>query len=212
MTEHADRVNTSAVDALVGPEGELDGETAYPGDDDYLGDDDDLFQAIDRLSDGQYELAEAQHRLHAEFEQLGANFERLAGSVRPLLTEQFDRTLHRTRVLETRLRNRQERPLLVRMATLLADVRRLESAEDIKAHVEEALIDALTSAGYQEIGQEGDPFDPVAHEPVSGSTGKAGVVRQVFSRGLECYGDVLIKAKVDVGPVVDQQAEGGFPA
>jgi hypothetical protein len=111
------------------------------------------------------------------------------------------------RVLETRLRNRQERPLIVRMANLLADVRRIESAADVRVHVEEAMLEALTSFGYQEMGAAGDPFDPAWHEPLSGSVGRGGIVSRVHRRGLACYGDVLIKAQVDVEPVPETATE-----
>jgi molecular chaperone GrpE (heat shock protein) len=140
---------------------------------------------------------------------LRQDFERLAAHVTPLLAKQYRDTQDRVRVLETRLRTRQERPLIVRMANLLADIRRIESADDVRIHVEEAILDALTSAGYQEMGAERDRFDPGFHEPMSGSVGRAGVVSRVHRRGLSCYGDVIIKAKVDVEPVVEPETEGG---
>jgi molecular chaperone GrpE (heat shock protein) len=145
----------------------------------------------------------------AEQAQLRQDFERLAAHVAPLLAKQTRDAENRTRMLETRLRTRQERPLIVRMANLLADVRRIESADDIKVHVEEAMLEALTSAGYQEMGAKGDHFDPRFHEPMSGSVGRAGIVSHVHRRGLSCYGDVLIKAKVDVEPAVEPETEQG---
>jgi GrpE len=138
--------------------------------------------------------------LRQDFARLLDGFERLAAAVQPLLTKQYRDTEVRMRMLETRLRTRQERPLVTRVANLLADVRRLESAEDIKVHVEEALAEALASVGYQEMGSAGDQFDPHWHEPVSGSVGRAGVVTHVHRRGLACYGDVIIKAMVQVKP------------
>jgi molecular chaperone GrpE (heat shock protein) len=95
------------------------------------------------------------------------------------------------------------------MADLLSDVRRIKSAEDVKIHVEESILDTLTSVGYQETGAEGDQFDPDFHEPVSGSAGQASVVTRVHRRGLACYGDVIIKAKVDVEPARAQETEQG---
>lgn len=151
-------------------------------------------------------------RLGEAQELLRQDFERLAAAVMPLLTKQYRDTEARVRLLETRLRNRQERPLIVRMANLLADVRRLESAADLKVHVEEAVIEALTSVGYQEMGSAGDQFDPGWHEPLSGSVGRAGVVTHVHRRGLACYGDVIIKAKVDVEPAPAAQTEQGEPS
>lgn len=153
--------------------------------------------------------AVALERLNEAQDLLRQDFERLAAAVRPLLTRQYQDTLGRMRVLETRLRNRQERPLIVRMANLLGDVRRLDSADDVKVHVEEAMIEALTSAGYQEVGSKGDQFDPEYHEPVAGSLGRAGVVARVHRRGLACYGDVIIKAKVDVEPAPTAETEQG---
>jgi molecular chaperone GrpE (heat shock protein) len=143
---------------------------------------------------------ESQEALRQEFAELLQGFERLAGHLGPLLTKQYSDTQTRMRVLETRIRNRQERPLITQMADLLAEVRRLESTEDVKAHVEEAMLRALNSVGYQEMGSPGDQFDPAWHEPVSGAVGRAGIVTRVHRRGLACYGDVIIKAAVDVQP------------
>jgi len=146
------------------------------------------------------QVSEVQHQLRADFERLAAN-------VAPLLTRQYRETDARMRVLETRLRNRQERPLILRMANLLSDVRRIESGEDAKIHVEETLLDILTGVGYQEFGNEGDQFDPGFHEPMSGSAGRESVVTRVYRRGLACYGDVIIKARVDVEAVPEREAE-----
>jgi molecular chaperone GrpE (heat shock protein) len=145
----------------------------------------------------------------AEQALLRLDFEKLAAHVGPLLARQTREAEARMRMLETRLRTRQERPLIVRVANLLAEVRRIESAEDVSVHVEEALLEALTSAGYQEMGAKGDQFDPGFHEPMSGSVGRAGIVSHVHRRGLSCYGDVLIKAKVDVEPVPEPETEQG---
>jgi molecular chaperone GrpE (heat shock protein) len=155
------------------------------------------------------DLAPALERLSEAQDLLRQDFERLAAAVTPLLTKQYSDTQGRMRVLETRLRNRQERPLIVLMANLLADVRRLDSAQDVKEHVEEAMAEALTRVGYQEMGSEGDQFDPEWHEAMSGTVGKAGVVSRVYSRGLACYGDVIIKAKVDVEPAPEAAGEKG---
>lgn len=138
-----------------------------------------------------------------DFGQLRKEFERLAGAVMPLLTKQHADSQQRMRVLETRLRNRQDRPLILVLANLLTDVRRLTDGEDVRAHVEETISDALARAGYQEMGSAGDQFDPAWHEAVSGSVGRSGVVTHVYSRGLACYGDVIIKARVEVGPAAD---------
>lgn len=148
---------------------------------------------LERLSEVQY--------------QLRADFERLAAAVAPLLTKQYRETDARMRVLETRLRNRQERPLIIRIANLLSDVRRIESGQDVKIHVEETMLDVLTGAGYQEFGAEGDRFDAAFHEPMSGSAGRESVVSRVYRRGLACYGDVIMKAKVDVEAALEPNAK-----
>lgn len=137
------------------------------------------------------------------------DFERLAGAVAPLLTKQYRDREQRIRALELVIRNRQERPVIQQMAKLLADVRRLDCAGDIKAHVEESVTDTLTSLGYQEMGSEGEPFDPGWHEPMAGSVGRAGIVTRVHSRGLACHGDVIIKARVEVEPAPDPETEQG---
>ena len=129
---------------------------------------------------------------------LRADFERLAAAVTPLLSRQYEETVARVRVLELRIRARQERPLVLRIAQLLNECRRLEAAEDVSAHAQEALLDALTSFGYQEFGSMGDHYDPDWHEPLEGSVGSSSEVSRVFSRGLACFGDVLVKAKVAV--------------
>jgi hypothetical protein len=163
-------------------------------------------------------ISDVEGAMHADFEgfagDLRKDLERVAAAVTPLLAKQHVDAQARMRVLETRLRNRQERPLIMILANLLTDVRRLSSAEDVKAHVEQTLADALIRTGYQETGAPGDQFDPAWHEPMSGSVGRGGVVTQVYSRGLACYGDVIIKAKVDVKPVPAPEtatAEQGEP-
>lgn len=154
-------------------------------------------EVLERISD-------VEGAMHADFEKLSrelrSDLERVAAAVTPLLAKQHTDAQARMRVLETRLKNRQERPLIVLLANLLTDVRRLRSSEDVREHVEQTLADALARAGYQEMGSPGDQFDPAWHEPISGSMGRAGTVTRVHSRGLACYGDVIIKAKVDVEP------------
>jgi hypothetical protein len=39
--------------------------------------------------------------------------------------------------------------------------------------------------------------------------GRAGVVTRVHRRGLACHGDVLVKARVEVGPAGDPETEQG---
>jgi hypothetical protein len=159
-----------------------------------------LCASVEELAAELGKLSESQGRVLSDQLSLSGGFERLAQAVLPLVTRQYQETQERVRVLETRVRNRQERPLIIRIANLLAEVRRLESADDIKAHVEESLFDALTSLGYQEMGSVGDQFDPAFHQAIAGSLGKTGKVGRVYNRGLSCYGDVIIKARVEVVP------------
>lgn len=133
-------------------------------------------------------------------QELRADFERLAAAVTPLLSRQYEETQARVRALELRIRARQERPLVLRIAQLLNECRRLDTAEDVSAHAREALLETLTSFGYQEFGSVGDHYDPDWHEPLEGSVGTRNVVSKLFSRGLACHGDVLMKAKVAVAP------------
>lgn len=153
-------------------------------------------------------LDEVERNAREDFGKLRDDFQRLAGAVSPLVHKQYSESQQRMRVLETRLRNRQERPLILVLANLLSDVRRLDSGQDVKEHVEDTIAEALTRFGYQEMGSRGDPFDPAWHEAVSGSVGRAGVVTRVHSRGLACQGDVIIRARVDVEPAPeDEQGE-----
>lgn len=145
-------------------------------------------------------ISAAQGELERQLDQVFEGLSAVAGHLNPLLTDQYKKTQDRIRALEIMIRNRQERPLINRLAGLLADVRRLHSATDIRTHVEEALLDALTSFGYEETGSVGEPYDPGRHEPAEGSIGPAGVVTRVHQRGLACSGDVIKKALVDVAP------------
>jgi molecular chaperone GrpE (heat shock protein) len=179
---------------------------------------DELTAALHRLGEGQDQLREHLDRadlasalagLSEDQRLLREDFERLASHVRPLLAKQYQGSEKRIRALEAVIRNRRERPLIVRMAELLGDVRRLNSAADVKTHVEESVIDLLTGLGYQETGSVGEPFDLRRHEPVSGSMGKAGKVAHVHRHGLACQDDVIIKAQVDVEPAADTMIKEG---
>ena len=86
---------------------------AYPADDPSAAAE---IHALDLLE----RIEEAQRTLRQDFAELLQGFERLAGHLGPLLTKQYGDTQARMRVLETRLRNRQERPLVMQMANLLS--------------------------------------------------------------------------------------------
>jgi molecular chaperone GrpE (heat shock protein) len=59
----------------------------------------------------------------------------------------------------------------------------------------------LTEAGYEETGQVGEAYDPVRHDAIDGRAvdGKA-MVTKVHTRGLTSYGDVVVRAKVEISP------------
>lgn len=213
MTEPADDL-VEVTAGRSGPAEYSDATADFAEDADYPEDDPDL-----QITPGDVmrRLDEVENLVRNDFgrfaDQIRQDFERLAAAVTPLLTRQYAEGQQRTRVLETRLRNRQERPLIIVLANLLSDIRRLESGPDVKAHVEDTIAEALTRAGYQEMGSPGDQFDPAWHEPMSGSAGRAGTVSRVYSRGLACHGDVIIKAKVDVEPAPETAgAQGSFPS
>lgn len=153
------------------------------------------------------QVSEAQEALGRQLDEVLAGLNRVAEKLNPLLTRQYESTQERIRLLEVRIRNRQERPLINRMAELLAEVRRLHSGADIKTHVEEALLEALKSFGYHETGAVGESFDPVLHKPVAGSVGQAGVVAVVYQHGLASYGDVIKQALVEVAPAAVDNPE-----
>lgn len=131
------------------------------------------------------------------------DFERLAGAVTPLLTNQFRDMEARLRNFEQRLRLRQERPLILMTAGLLNDIRRLESDADVRAHVDNSLEKILTGIGYQFFGRVGDSFDPNSHEAVGGQLGDASVIRVVHTQGLACFGETIIRARVEIEPLSD---------
>ena len=88
----------------------------------------DLAAALHRLSEGQEQLrhdlqegdpAAALSGLGEGQRLLREDFERLAGAVAPLLTKQYRDTEQRMRVLETVIRNRQERPVIRRWRSSL---------------------------------------------------------------------------------------------
>lgn len=148
----------------------------------------------------------------AEQRKLREDFERLAAAVTPLLTKQYEETQARVRALEVRIRSRQERPLLAVLAGLMTDVQRLADADDLRDHVVDTARNALTGFGYQIFGSVGDAYDPAWHEALGGDSGEAPTVCAVHSQGLACYGDVLVKAKVDVAPASSMTPERGETA
>ena len=147
-----------------------------------------------------------------EQRKLREDFERLAAAVTPLLAKQYQDTQARVRALETRIRSRQERPLLAVLAGLMTDVQRLTEADDLRDHVVDTARNALTGFGYQIFGAVGDAYDPAWHEALGGDAGDAPTVCAVHSQGLACYGDVLVKAKVEVAPAGSVTTQSGDAA
>lgn len=94
---------------------------------------------------------------------------------------------------------RTERPLVVGLAKTLAVVRRSGGIDDAtRLALESELMATLTSAGLKEFGREGDVFDPDRHA-VLASSGDGVAVVVVHARGVECFGEVLVKAHVELG-------------
>ncbi|MGO9582862.1 MAG: hypothetical protein ACLP36_08650, partial [Acidimicrobiales bacterium] len=56
-------------------------------------------------------------------------------------------------------------------------------------------------AGYEETGRVGEDYDPDRHEAIDGRAldGRA-VVTKVHTRGLTSFGDVVVRAKVEISP------------
>jgi molecular chaperone GrpE len=106
---------------------------------------------------------------------------------------------------ERRLAERESRPLVAGLRRVLVTARRV----DLDPQVHEAIVGelerVLVGAGYAEFGEVGEPFDPTRHEAVetaTSPTGSAGgtVVTEVLEPGLETLGEIVVPARVLVGP------------
>lgn len=128
-----------------------------------------------------------------------ADFERLAEVIEPVVTRTYAETQARVRALEQRLLSRQERPTVNRLAQLLVSVQRLSSAEDIKAHVEDSILGILKGLGYEQFGEVGEALDEDRHEVLNMEPGSDQRVTVVHNRGLQSFGDIIVRARVDVG-------------
>jgi len=113
----------------------------------------------------------------------------------------FDEINDRLRTAERRLAARQERPVIIGVHRVLVRIRRLDFDRAIKQALDDDIGHLLTEAGYQETGQIGEPYDPARHDAIDGRAvdGKA-VVSAVYARGLASFGDVVIRAKVEISP------------
>jgi hypothetical protein len=113
----------------------------------------------------------------------------------------FDEINDRLRAAERRLEARRERPVIAGVHHVLDRVRHLDFDPAIKLALEDDIVRLLTEAGYEETGQVGEAYDPVHHDAIDGRAvdGKA-MVTKVHTRGLTSYGDVVVRAKVEISP------------
>jgi molecular chaperone GrpE (heat shock protein) len=120
----------------------------------------------------------------------------------------FEDVARRLDRAERRLAERQQRPLVSGLRRAIANIRRYEFDEEVKAAVLGDLEGLLVGAGYTEFGEAGEPFDGERHEAISGSAPDGGaVVLEVFEPGLETLGETVVPAKVRVGPGGDHPDE-----
>lgn len=108
------------------------------------------------------------------------------------LQERIDR-------LERQRAARLERPLINGVAAALGHLRRADLDPAVAAAVEGELVRALTEAGCQEFDPLGEAFDPSRHNAVAAEAADRPVVTAVHRRGVESFGDIIIKASVNVG-------------
>jgi molecular chaperone GrpE (heat shock protein) len=103
-------------------------------------------------------------------------------------------------VAEKRLTDREQRPLVNGLRRVLAMVRKLDFDPDAREAIASELERVLVGAGYQEFGELGESFDPQRHEVVEGTAGDGpAVVVDLLEPGLETLGEVVARAKVEVG-------------
>ncbi|MCB0973119.1 MAG: hypothetical protein KDB86_01015 [Actinobacteria bacterium] len=149
----------------------------------------------------------AEEQIFAALQNLTDGMDRIAAAVVPLLSQEYDATLQRMRVLERKILHRQERPIVNRVARLLEEVQRLDG-ETGRLHCAEGLLDLLHGLGYEQFGSAGDAFDREAHEVIAATEGHGNVVARVHAAGIRAGSDVLIKAKVTLG---NFEVEGDEP-
>ncbi len=113
----------------------------------------------------------------------------------------FDEINDRLRTAERRIAARQERPVIIGVHRVLVRLRHLEFDPAIKHALEDDIVGVLTEAGYQETGQISEDYDPARHDAIDGRAvdGRA-VVTAIHARGLASFGDVVIRAKVEIAP------------
>jgi molecular chaperone GrpE (heat shock protein) len=113
----------------------------------------------------------------------------------------FDEINERLRAAERRIEARQERPVIIGLHRVLDRIRHLDFDQEIKQALADDLARVLTGAGYEETGQVGEDYSPGRHDAIDGcaTDGKASVTK-VHTRGLTSFGDVVVRAKVEISP------------
>ena len=113
----------------------------------------------------------------------------------------FDEINDRLRAAESRIEARQERPVIIGVHRLLDRIRHLDFDQAIKKALERDIAHVLAKAGYEETGRVGEAYDPARHDAIDGRAvdGRA-VVITVHTYGLSSFGDVVVRAKVEVSP------------
>jgi hypothetical protein len=113
----------------------------------------------------------------------------------------FDEISDRLRAAERRIEARQERPVILGVHRLLDRIRHLDFDPEIKQALADDLARVLSEAGYEETGRVGEDYDPARHDAIDGRAmdGQA-VVTEVHSHGLASFGDVIVRAKVEISP------------
>jgi hypothetical protein len=113
----------------------------------------------------------------------------------------FDELNTRLSRAERRLETRRERPLVVALHGLLIRLRHLEFDPEIKDSLGAELVKILHNAGFDETGRTGEQFDPERHDALGGRTSHGkGTVTSVYATGLSSFGDVIVRAQVEVAP------------
>jgi molecular chaperone GrpE (heat shock protein) len=113
----------------------------------------------------------------------------------------FDEINDRLRAAERRIEARQERPVIIGLHRVLDRIRHLDFDQEIKQALADDLARVLTEAGYEETGQVGEEYNAARHDAIEGcATGGKASVTQVHTYGLTSFGDVVVRAKVEISP------------
>jgi hypothetical protein len=113
----------------------------------------------------------------------------------------FDEMKDRLGRAERVVAARRERPLAVAVHRLLIRLRHLDFDQAVKASLDTELVKILTEAGFEEIGRVGEDYDPARHDALGGRVIDGnGTVTEVDARGLGSFGDIVVRAQVQVAP------------